>query len=148
MPAKSSLKYFFIPVAIVILTACTNFPKDPENSFDNARINGLKVGIAVHPPFTIIQNGHLSGTEVKLIEHFAQQNGFNINYTVGTESELISQLEKYQLHLIAGGFDKKTVWIKKAGLSAAYDSKHVLMVAKGENKLLYKLEQYIFKMKQ
>ncbi|WP_432264642.1 transporter substrate-binding domain-containing protein [Autumnicola musiva] len=59
-----------------------------------------------NPPFTKKTEGNFTGTEIELIERFAAKHGLLINYEEGSESELIKKLEKYELHLIIGGFEK------------------------------------------
>lgn len=136
------MKYLFVLITIFFL-GC-DFPKDPEHSFEEARDGYLKVGTALNPPFTDNTNGTVSGTEIDILEEFARQHNLQIQYTIDSESNLIKKLENYEIHLIAGGFDKKTIWKKKAGLSAPYNKKNVFLVAKGENKLLQNLESFIF----
>lgn len=127
-----------------LLAGCS-FPKDPEDSLQKAREHGLEVGIVHHPPFTMYENGKASGIEVEILEDFAQKEGLKINYTYGTETTLVKQLEEYRLHLIIGGFEKKTVWKDKAGLTTKYNDKNCMFIAKGENALLYRLESHLLK---
>lgn len=135
----------YLPLFLLLLFCGCKFPQDPKHSFKEAQETILNVGVAVHPPYVIYKNGELSGSEIDIIVGFADQENLDIDYTVATESKLIEQLEKYELHVVAAGFDKKTLWMKKAGLTVPYDKKHVLLVGKGENRLLYKLEGFIFK---
>lgn len=137
------MKYLLV-VLLVLFYSC-KFPQDPKHSFKEAKETTLNVGVAVHPPYVVYENGKLSGSEIEIIEGFAEQEGLEIAYTVATESRLIEQLEKYELHIVAAGFDKKTLWMKKTGLTVPYDKEHVLLIGKGENKLLYELEGFIFK---
>lgn len=136
------MKYLFLWITISFL-GC-DYPKDPEHSFEEARDEHLKVGVAINPPYTNNINDTLTGTEINLLEEFARQHNLQIQYTIDSESNLIKKLENYEIHLIAGGFDKKTIWKKKAGLSAPYNKKEVFLVARGENKLLQNLETFIF----
>lgn len=136
------MRYLFVWITFFFL-GC-DYPKDPEHSFEEARNEHLKVGVALNPPFTHNTNDDLSGTEIEILEEFARKNNLQIQYTIDSESNLIKKLENYEIHLIAGGFDKKTIWKKKAGLSAPYNKKNVFLVARGENKLLQNLERFIF----
>lgn len=139
------MRYFAF--VIVLLTACS-FPKDPENSLQEARQRGLRVGIVNNPPYTTYKNGIAGGTEAGIINRFAKSGGLKVTYICGTESVLMPQLEKYNLHLIIGGFDKKTIWKDKAGLTTTYNGHNCFLIAKGENDLLYRLESYLLKQKQ
>lgn len=145
---KMNYRNFLILLMILILAAgCSDFPRDPKHSFEKAKADELNVGLSENHPFVSHNDGHLSGTEIELIEGFARRHNLNIRYTIDSESHLIEQLEKYKLHLVAGGFEKSTIWSSKAGLTVPYDYTHVLLVPKGENKLLNKLEQYIIEVR-
>ncbi len=137
------MKYFLI-LTMLIFAGCT-YPKDPKNSFENAKKEKLKVGLVVNPPFTTFENGQAGGDEVEMLRNFAKAENLQISFEEGSESDLIEKLEHYEIHVIAGGFNKKTIWIKKAGPSASYDKKHVFLVPNGENRLLQELETFIFK---
>lgn len=140
----TNVKVMWVGLVLAVLpVACGRFPADPNHSFKKAQATELKVGLVIHPPF-VAQNGNrYSGVEVQLIEEFAKHYGLRLAYTTGAESELIKQLEKNELHIVAGGFEKTTLWMSKAGLTTPYDQKHVLLVPKGENQLLYRLEEII-----
>ena len=137
-----------VVIIFLLILTCCNFPKDPENSLEEARKDSLKVGVVNNPPYTIIKNGEAQGTEIDILKSFASTNNLQIQFTEGSESILVDKLKKYHLHIIAGGFDKKTLWKKHAGTSAPYDSKHVFLIPKGENKLLQQLETHIFQTKK
>lgn len=143
---KSSMKAFQLLI-LILLTSCS-FPKDSKDSFAKAKQQGLKVGIADNPPFAMYENGAASGTETALIEEFAGKEGLKVHYVYASESTLVKQLEEYKLHLIIGGFEKNTVWKDKAGLSIRYNDRNVLLVAKGENELLYRLESVLLNHKE
>lgn len=136
-----------IIIFFVILTGC-DFPKDPENSLENAQLDSLKVGVVNNPPYSMIKNGNARGTEIEILKKFAKSQDLQIEFIEGSESGLVDRLKKYQLHIVAGGFDKKTLWKKHAGTSVTYDSKHLFLIPKGENKLLQRLETHIFQNKQ
>lgn len=129
------------------LTSCV-FPKDPENSFETARRESLQVGVVSNPPFSKVEDGVFSGTEVRMIQEFAEKERLEISFTAGSESELVKQLENFEKHIVVGGFAKKTIWKKKAGMTAPYDKKHVFLIPKGENRLLDHLEDFIFQQKE
>jgi membrane-bound lytic murein transglycosylase MltF len=137
------LLYFLLPL---IFISCS-FPKDSKDSYAKAKQEGLRVGIVNNPPFTTYHEGIASGSEVEILEEFAEKEGLKVHYVYGSESTLIKQLEDYDLHLIIGGFDKKTEWKKKAGLTTRYNDKNVFLIAKGENELLYRLETVLLKHK-
>jgi membrane-bound lytic murein transglycosylase MltF len=132
----------FLFVLCIFLSACT-FPKDPENSYEEAKQSALQVGLVENPPYVITLEEQPSGSEVEMIREFATKAGLQVKFFKGSESELISKLHKFKLHIVAGGFDKNTVWSKKAGLTTTYDKQHVFLIPKGENQLLKNIEEYI-----
>jgi len=139
----TKLPIYFIG-ALLLFASC-NLPKDPNSSWQKAQKEGLKVGVVDNPPFTNTASDSFSGNEIEIINKFASSNKIEVSFLKGNESDLIEKLEKFELDMVIGGFNKKTVWSKKAGLSRPYDKEHVFLVPKGENKLLVKLEEYIHK---
>lgn len=130
-------------VAVLLVNSC-QLPHDPEKSWKKAQQNGLRIGIVDNPPFAQYHSGQPSGREVSLVTKFAHEHGMELKFFPGSESELIKMLEKYDLDVLIGGFEKKTLWIQKASPGATYDEKHVLLIPKGENRLLYELDKFIF----
>lgn len=113
----------------------------------DAKQHGLRVGIVNNPPYTVYNAGKASGTEVKILESFANSEGLKTEYIYGSETTLMKQLENYEIDLFIGGFNKKTVWKNKAGLTIRYNGENVFLIAKGENELLYRLESALLKHK-
>jgi polar amino acid transport system substrate-binding protein len=142
---KPEMKLLYLFISLVFISC--SFPKDPKDSYAKAKQESLKVGIVNNPPYTTYHEGIASGTEVELIEKFAEKEGLKVEYRDGSESALIKKLENYEIHLLIGGFDKKTEWKKKAGLTSKYNDKNVFLIAKGENELLYRLETVLLKEK-
>ena len=139
---KNIMRYLYV-LLILVMAGCT-YPKDPENSWEKAKVTGLKVGISENPPYTTWDNGKAGGMEVDMLRKFAKSENLKIKFEKGSESDLVEKMEKYELHVIAGGFTRKTIWKKKAGPTAPYDKNHVFLVPKGENRLLQHLETFIF----
>ena len=129
-------------MAIFVIAGCS-FPRDPEKSYDRAGAASLLVGVAVNPPHTTFEDGKAGGREVELLREFAAANDLKITFREGSESVLIEKLKNYKLHILAGGFDKKTIWEKDAGTTVTYDKQHLFLIPRGENKLLQKLETFI-----
>lgn len=144
---KLVLMRLFIIIICAVLVGCT-FPRDPENSYEEAKKSTLRIGLVKNPPYVITQGEEPSGSEVRMLRNFAKKEGLQIEFMAGSETQLINKLHKFDLHIVAGGFDKKTLWKKKAGLSAPYDGKHIFLIPKGENRLLEHLERFIFNQKK
>ncbi|MGY5851170.1 transporter substrate-binding domain-containing protein [Salegentibacter sp. F14] len=129
-------------IFIVFLTGC-DIPKDPENSWSEAQKEHLIIGIAENPPYINYKNDSVWGSEITLIQNFASAHDLRIKFIKGSESELIKKIEDYQIHFMLAGLDKKSLWTKKAGASLPYDGSHVILIPKGENKLLQNLELFL-----
>ena len=142
------MRKILVITALFSLFSCT-YPQDPENSFEEAQQKTLLVGAVENPPYVKLEGQAFSGSEIEKIRDFAEQNDLDIEFIKGSESELVDRLEKFELHVVVGGFKKKTIWKKKAGLTASYDDQnHVFLIPKGENKLLENLEKFIFENKK
>lgn len=134
-------------ILLLCLTSCV-FPQDPEHSYEEARTNKLLIGVVENPPYTRVEDSIFDGSEIELLRKFAEKKGLRIAFQEGSESKLVKQLEEFEIHIVAGGFTKKTIWKKKAGMTALYDKEHVFLIPKGENRLLKHLEDFIFQQKK
>jgi len=126
-------------VAVLLLTAC-NIPQDPHDSWVKAKNNNLKVGIVASPSkedSTIVKH------ERKLIEAFAAENNLQILYLEQSETDLVDQLKQYKIDVMLGAFDKNSIWKKEVGMTRPYDKEHVIFIPKGENKLVFQLENFL-----
>lgn len=103
---------FYVLLAFLV-TAC-NFPKDPENTFENAQEHQLKIGVTENIPFT---SKNEEGKEIDFLKEFARSENLETEFIYGSESDLIEKLEKREIAILAGGFDKNTIWVKKLGLA-------------------------------
>lgn len=135
---------FFVPVCL-FLTAC-DMPLDPENTFDRASQNVIRIGLTEQSPWIIIKDKQYSGTEVQLVEAFGQQLGARIDWHEGSESVLLEALERYELDMVIGGLKKSIPW-KSVGFTRPYytkgDDEHVMAVPLGENRWLLELERFL-----
>jgi len=138
-------------IAIALLASIgmsCNLPRDTRDSFDYAKSHALKVGVVDNPPFSRYDSDSIRGTEIKMIEEFAQKEGLEVEFIPGSESSLVERMKEAEIHVLVGGFEKKTVWKEKTGKTRPYDGKHIWLIPKGENKLVYKLESYLHTIKK
>lgn len=133
-----------IPVLILLLGSC-DLPKDPDRTWQEAHDIGLQVGVVVDTPFVVQQDGEWAGEEIDLIKKFAKDHGLVIQFHQRSESEIVRQLDRSELHIAAGGFHKDTAWKKKVAATRPFPPmEHVFLVAAGENHTLVKLEEWLF----
>ncbi|WP_439488003.1 transporter substrate-binding domain-containing protein [Algoriphagus sp.] len=135
--------YFYFPLSILLtcIVSCTA-PKDPRKSFERATHDGLKVGVVNNPPYVSYDNGEISGSEIDMLHDFAEMENMELQFLKGSESVLIKKLEDAEIHIIVGGFSKKTSWKEKSGQTKPYDGEHVWLVPMGENRMVYVLESF------
>ena len=129
------------------LASCV-FPQDPEDSYEEARTDKLLVGVVENPPYAKVEDSIFSGSEIEMLRKFAEKEGLKVSFEEGSESKLVEKLGAFEIHIVAGGFTKKTIWKKKAGTTVPYDKEHVFFIPKGENRLLKHLEHFIFQQKK
>lgn len=139
------MKYTYL-VLLLFLAGC-DYPRDVKHSFTNAQKDHLRVGVIHHPPFVLVENDSMYGVEIDLIKKIAKAHHLQVQFYPDNETNALKKLENFELDVVAGGFKKNTVWRKKAGVTTTYDQHHVLLVPKGENKLVYKIEEQLLKNK-
>ena len=143
-------------LAGVLLSGCgVQIPSDPDGTLEQVRSSGeLRVGVSPHPPFATLPadpGGDPGGSEVELLEGFAQAQGAQAVYVVDGEEELVRLLEEGELDVMVGGLTSKTPWAKKVATTRPYLTteedgkkvKHVMATVRGENALLSTLERYL-----
>lgn len=139
----------FIPVILALLCSSCGIPRDQRDSWDRIRGESLQVGVVTNPPFSYMkEDGEAGGREIDLVQNFARAHKLETEFISGPESDLIHRLQEGEINLLVGGFSEKTIWKDSAGLSVPYGNKRVVLVQKGENRLLYELEGFIFSIRK
>ncbi|HEX6983373.1 MAG TPA: transporter substrate-binding domain-containing protein [Balneolaceae bacterium] len=142
---------FFIQLSLILsiafLTACGRYPQDARGTLEEALNDTLKVGVAIHEGWVMIQNDEPKGREVLLTKAFAKELNATIEWFVADESELVPLLEKGEIHMLIGGFTKNSPWKKHVGFTNPYikvdNKQHVIAIPPGENAFLMRLEQFL-----
>lgn len=135
---------------LVLLSACGTFPADSVGTLDRARDGELVVGVSEHQPWTdISENGEYSGSEVELIEGFAESIGAKVQWNNAPESILAGKIKQDELDIVIGGLTSTTPWSTHMALTRGYaevDGESMVMGTRlGENELLVALERYLAK---
>jgi len=135
------MRYIF-PCFFFVLCFCggCDFPRDSKETFINAATQGLAVGVVARTDSV----APIRKRERELVEAFMEEHSFKAEYRVGTETQLVSLMEKGQVDVIIGGFTEKTLWKEKAALTAPYDETHVWLVKKGESRLVFEIEKFFY----
>lgn len=134
-------------ILISLVVNCKDAPRDAANSYQTAQQGKLQIGVVMNPPFSAYVGDSVYGSEVTFLQKFAEEKNLKISYVLDSESDLIEKLETFDLHIVCGGFEKKTSWKKRVTPTLPYDQIHVFLIPHGENRLLQELEQYIISKK-
>lgn len=136
----------FIFVLCWFLFGC-DMPKDPDNTFQ--RINETKViraGASHNPPWISLQSDKPSGIEVDLLEKLASQLDASIQWTTGTEHDLVMALKENKLDVVLAGFRQESPWYKDISLTKSYithnKEEFVWALPPGENRWLLYVEMF------
>jgi polar amino acid transport system substrate-binding protein len=137
---------------VVALAGCQGIPADPDGGYERITGGTLRVGVTHNPPWTDTSGGEPSGSEVQLVQDWADELDARVDFTEGSESVLVDALERGELDVVIGGFRDDSPWLDKAALTAPYDQvtgpdgapeQHVMLTPLGENRLLVALETYL-----
>lgn len=125
---------------LLVLSFSCGIPKDGREAFQNALQNRLMVGVVEQAG----EERSALDAEIELVRQFGKENNMKVELIYGPETKLVSRLENAEFQLVVGGFDKETIWEEKVALSIPYDDfGHVFLIPKGENRLLFELENFI-----
>ena len=133
---------------LILASACDPWPRDPEGTLERARGGVLRVGASEAPPLLLRgADSDATGPEAELVEAFADTIGARIEWRWGATDELLHELERYELDVVAGGLTVRSPWKRHVALTRPWleqdDEQHVLAVAPGENAMLVALERSI-----
>jgi len=139
-------------VALVVaccsaLSGC-DLPRDPEGTLSRVRNGVIRVGVTPHGRWVESDEGQPpTGIEPTLVEDFARQLGAEVRWYRGSETQVLTALETFELDLVVGGLTDDTLWSDRVGLSQPYfeteDRRHVMAVAPGENAFLLQLDRFL-----
>ncbi|MBD8011584.1 transporter substrate-binding domain-containing protein [Microbacterium sp. Re1] len=140
-------------VLLVALTGCgMRIPADPHGSIERIEGGTLRAGATEQPPWVEVHDdGKPTGSEPELVQEFAEQLDATVEWTTGSEADLLTALERGELDLVVGGFLDDTPWTDRGAVTRPYTErstkhgtqKHVMIVRMGENALLTELETFL-----
>jgi polar amino acid transport system substrate-binding protein len=115
-------------LALLLALAGCQLPRDVDGTLDRARDGGaLRVGLVEHEPWVSLAAEDPSGVEVGLVREFAARLGARVDYTTGTEQELVQALRRRELDLVAGGITDRTPWSKEVAMTKPYLTTHLVV---------------------
>lgn len=139
-------------VATLSLTGCAlTVPTDPQGTLHHVETSGhLRAGATPIGDALVVDDDHVSGPLVDLIEGFADEHGARVEWTVGSEETLVDALESGELDLAVGAMTDATPWSDRVsvtrgypGLAGSGDARLVALLPLGENALQSALETYL-----
>ncbi len=137
-------------VAVVGLSGCgIRIPADPDGTLDRVADGELRVGASPASPLVEVSDGEVGGSLASLIEGFAATRNAHIVWSIGSEEQLVDQLEDGQLDLAIGGMTDSSPWSERVALTRAYPelspegARIVLLLPMGENAWQSAIEQYL-----
>ncbi|QGU06604.1 Bacterial extracellular solute-binding protein, family 3 [Corynebacterium occultum] len=149
MPRKSLITLAALSACCsAALSACISIPADSIGTLERARDGTLVVGVSEHHPWTdVSEDGEYSGSEVDLIEGFAESINSEIEWHTAPESVLAGQIKEDELDIIIGGLAASSPWMTHMALTRPYakvgEEDMVMGVRLGENALLVALERHL-----
>ena len=137
-----------LPAALLLfgILGC-GLPRDPEDTFERVRGGMLRVGITANPPWTTVAGGRYGGIEAALVRQLSEEFRCKVEWTSGSEAELMERLHEGQLDLVIGGLNDESPWTTHAGFTRPFASfakkQHVMAVRQGENRWLLELDKFL-----
>ena len=105
---------------LVVAAVGCGIPRDPEGTLERVRGATLRAGFAVEEPWTALEDGQPAGVEVELVEAFARQLDASVEWTQGSQAELVEALEVGALDLVVGGFTADSPYAGSVGMTRPY----------------------------
>lgn len=145
MSRKSALAVVSVTA---LLAGCTSIPADSMGTLDRATGGTLVVGVSEHPPWTVVsEDGEYSGSEVDLIESFADSIDAEVEWHTAPESVLAGRISEDELDIVIGGLTTSSPWTTHMATTRSYaqvDGEDMVMgVRLGENELMVALERHL-----
>ncbi len=129
------MRLLLVLIAAPLLPGC-HMPRDPDGTLDHVRGGSLRAGLSITEPWTRFDKGQPAGVEVRLLDEFASELGANIDWVVGSESELLTALERQELDVVIGGLTDDTPWKSRVGLTRPYLATRLVVGVPVEQPLL------------
>ena len=137
-------------LALAGLVGACNLPRDPDDTLKRVENGELRVGVAIHPPWTTDSAGAFGGVEPAMVRALAGQLRARVRWTPGGESVLMPELHERKLDLVIAGLDAATPWAAQVGITRPYHwvtepekRELVWAVAPGENAWQMRVERFL-----
>ena len=141
-----------VPLLVIALgvAGCgVTVPADPQGTLERVREGVLHAGASASGELVTIDGSEVGGTLAEIVEDFAESVDARVEWTVGSEEDLVDGLESGDLDVAIGGMTDATPWSDRVAVTRAYDTipgsrgPVVLLVPLGENAWQAQLEGYL-----
>lgn len=130
----------------VAVTSCV-VPADPDGTTTRVQDGVLRAGASPSTGEVIVNGLRVSGPLPDLIDGFAADLDARVEWTIGSEEQLVDALENGTLDVAVGGMSAQTPWVDRAGVTREYvlpsGESFVVLVPLGENAFQAALERYL-----
>jgi polar amino acid transport system substrate-binding protein len=109
-----------VVLAGLLTCAGCQIPQDPGETLEQVRGGTLRVGVSEHDPWVKLDRREPGGVEAELVQRFARELDARIDWTTGSETELIEALHERQLDLVIAGLHTKLHWKKEVAFTRPY----------------------------
>lgn len=137
-------------LAVVVAGCAVQIPSDPRGTLDRVTGGILRVGASPSGALVRVDAGAAPGPLADLVEGFARERGAELDWTVGSEEDLVDGLEEGTLDVAIGGMTDATPWSDRVsvtrfytGIAGAGERAVVLLLPLGENALQSALEAFL-----
>jgi polar amino acid transport system substrate-binding protein len=115
-------------LVIATVVAGCQFPRDMDGTLERLRDGGaLRAGVSEHEPWVSLATEDPGGVEVGLIREFATDQGGRVEYTQGSEQDLVEALHRRELDVVIGGITDRTRWKREAAMTRPYLTTHLVV---------------------
>ncbi|MEL7587305.1 MAG: hypothetical protein AAGU19_11385 [Prolixibacteraceae bacterium] len=104
---------------LLLLTACDRFPKDSEDTLQNARNKILKVGLSAYDPAAGASVEPVAN-QLDFVRQFAKELSAEVVWVKGSQGEIIQLLSHYKLHMAIGGYMPSSPFVREVTLTKPY----------------------------
>jgi polar amino acid transport system substrate-binding protein len=105
-----------------------NLPRDSGDTLQRVQNGTLKAGLIQNPPW-VVTDGLVGGVEVELVRRLAGQLGARVDWTTGSEADLLMALRDCDLDLVVGGLTSKDPWKKRVAFTRQFYTDSVVVSA-------------------
>ncbi len=122
-------------VFCLFAAACGALPSDPEGTLERVRGGTIRAGFTEHDPWTRLEGDTPAGVEVTLLEDLAREIDADIEWTDGSEAELMGALELGQLDVVVGGLAPDSPWSQYVAFTHPYFTSQVVVAVPAGDRL-------------